>query len=150
MFDSLIGRFESTSENIFDFDRFVEIREYFKKAGLIKSIFGGGFVNSFIYGTGIERYNLHIGWADYIYHGGILFFVCMFVPLLKIREKSLLFFRMTETNQFYFCAYVLTAFRFLYIGFFVFYPLLLITVLSAISMMKSKVESTYEVDSSSR
>ena len=150
MFESLLGRFASTSENILDFDRFVEIREYFKQAGLIKTIFGGGFVNSFIYGTNIERYNLHIGWADYIYHGGILFFFCMFIPVIKIREKSSIFLKMTETDQFYFCAYILTAFRFLYIGFYVFYPLLLITVLSAISMMKSKKESTYEISSSFR
>ncbi len=155
IFNSLLDRFASTIENISNFDRFIEIREYFKQAGLLKSFLGGGFVNSFvygmdIYGTDIERYNLHIGWADYIYHGGIVFFLCMFLPIFRIRKKSSSFCQMSETDQFYFCAYILTAFRFLYIGFYVFYPLLLLAVLSAISMMKSKRESIYEFNNTSR
>ena len=80
LLDAVTGRFEDSS--IKDLDRLVETKNYFKSADLVDILFGRG-----LFGThdslGSLTDALHIGWADYIFRGGVFLFAFALVPTLR-------------------------------------------------------------------
>lgn len=84
LFDATNERVESSTDDVAGFDRFVEYRNYFEKeAAIIDLLIGKGF-SSFHHGLGKEAYALHTGWANFIFKGGIIWFILILIPFFKM------------------------------------------------------------------
>jgi hypothetical protein len=77
-------RFESSADDLAGFDRFVEYRNYFEKEATIIDLLIGKGIASFHKGLGVEAYSLHTGWANFIFKGGVIWFVLILAPFFKM------------------------------------------------------------------
>ncbi len=84
LFDATNERMESTTDDVSGFDRFVEYRNYFEKEATIIDFFIGKGFSSFHKGLGKEAYSLHTGWANFIFKGGVIWFILILIPFFKI------------------------------------------------------------------
>jgi hypothetical protein len=83
LFDATYNRIESTSEDISGFDRFIESENYLKDVTAFQLVFGTGFASTH-QGLGKEAYALHVGWINFIFKGGIIFFLLVLIPYFKL------------------------------------------------------------------
>lgn len=81
--NAIYNRFAESSEDISDFDRLLETKNYLtKEASIFDVLFGRGFLSAH-HALSEELYFLHVGWTNLIFKGGILFFIAFLVANLK-------------------------------------------------------------------
>lgn len=138
---SVLDRFSNSVSNLASFDRIVELRSYINQASCFELVLGGGFVHRFIYADNLIRYNLHIGWGDFMYHGGIILLILCLLPYFKVPRFIKAYRYISNTQKIYFSILVLNFFRYMYIGPYVFYPQMLITFLAILYVQNAKLYS---------
>lgn len=85
VWDALMGRFEKDQE-INAFDRAEEANGYFENATIFQIVFGNGIghhVPSPLW-QGETILSLHMGWINFLFKGGIVYFLFMIVLFFKI------------------------------------------------------------------
>ena len=77
--DRTIARLGGTT--VKGFDRFVEAKNFFADSNLLDVVLGRGFWSAHEY---LDTYNpaLHVGWANFIFKGGIPYFLVAFIPTI--------------------------------------------------------------------
>lgn len=88
--DSILGLFDATNErmsessdDISTFNRLVESENHFNSKSFIEVLIGNGFFGQH-YGLGKVANALHIGWANFLFKGGLLLSILILIPFLKI------------------------------------------------------------------
>lgn len=133
---SILSRFTRSMTDLSSFDRVVEFSTYLKSSNWYEVIIGGGFVHRFVYLDGLIRYNLHIGWGDLIYHGGIILFIIYLFPHFKIPLYMKNYNKLSDLQKICLGYVLLNALKYLYTGPYVFYPQMLITFFSILVISK--------------
>lgn len=134
LFDATFKRIESSSEDISGFDRFIESENYLKDVSAFQLVFGTGFASTH-QGLGKEAYALHIGWANFIFKGGLIFFLLVLIPYFKLTRLLKNFNKLPLKVQFSVCFLVIYFFRLFYINMSVMAPEMLIFFYSVFNVM---------------
>lgn len=87
--EAMQTRFSESSNDLSEFDRFVESRNYLiHDASTFDIVFGKGFLSTFNFkltnSDVRERYHLHVGWFNWILKGGILLFIGIILAYVKV------------------------------------------------------------------
>ena len=87
LFNLMSSRFDMGMD---EFNRTIEAKLYFQEAGLLDIVFGNGighlFLSRIIRGDPSSINALHLGWANLIYKGGILYvlyYLCLYARIFK-------------------------------------------------------------------
>jgi len=138
--EAITKRFSKSLDNISEFDRLVESKNYlFHDASAFNIVFGKGFLSTFNFKLNNvdvrERYHLHIGWFNWILKGGLLLFLGILLAYIKVFKINFHLRDYPPEVQFaaMFCTYCF--FSFFYVNmmgfgpnlFFFFYSLMVIT-----------------------
>lgn len=83
IFDSVYARMLSTAQDISNFDRWVETKNYFAQTSLWEVLLGKGVLGIHT-GLGTDSYALHIGWSNFILKGGFLLFALVLTASFKV------------------------------------------------------------------
>ncbi|MBO5239343.1 MAG: hypothetical protein J6B50_11315 [Lachnospiraceae bacterium] len=83
LFESILERTKDVTENLSNFNRFVESKNYYKDATLLQIIFGKGFGGTHK-GLGTVSEALHVGWANLGLKGGLILIALVIIPYVKM------------------------------------------------------------------
>lgn len=126
LFKATNERIESSVGDLSGFDRFVEYRNYFEKEATIIDFFIGKGFSSFHKGLGKEAYSLHTGWANFIFKGGVIWFVLILVPFFKMISLIGKFKKLPVDIQFSVSLLLINVPRFFYTNMDNFQPVMLV------------------------
>lgn len=87
LFDNLMNRFESTSDDMDNFDRYVEFKKWAATVTPLGFVFGEG-IGSWQNVLGFDNYHLHIGWFNLIFKGGLLLALTVFIGMISNMIKA--------------------------------------------------------------
>jgi hypothetical protein len=100
LFDATSERIESTTDDLSQFERFIEHRNYFtNEANALDILFGKGF-SAYHKGLGNEAYSLHNGWANFIFKGGLILLLLILFPFVKMLSFTRDFKKLPADIQF--------------------------------------------------
>lgn len=87
LFDNIMNRFESTGEDMENFDRYVEFKKWLTTVTPLGIVFGEGF-GSWQNVLGFDNYHLHIGWFNLIFKGGLILALTVFIGMISNIVRS--------------------------------------------------------------
>lgn len=147
MFNSMLNRAATTSKDVSSFDRFLETKDYFSQCGILKLLFGGGFYNYFYSASEQSiRYNLHVGWSDFIFKGGLVYLGIILASYIHIPFGLKNYKALSKYSKFVILAALMNTVRFFYSDTYAFYPSMLIAFLIFIGLTKLEIERCNEIN----
>lgn len=126
LFEATNERIESSFDDLSGVDRFVEYRNYFEKEATIIDLLIGKGIASFHKGLGVEAYSIHTGWANFIFKGGVIWFVLILVPFFKMISLIGKFKKLPVDIQFSVSLLLINVPRFFYTNMDNFQPVMLV------------------------
>ena len=136
----VVDRFKQTQEDLPSFDRFIELSSHLESVDTVSAIVGMGF-GVFQYYIDIENPNLHMGWGNIFYKGGLillLFYIYLFIMTIKVflrRNKSPVLLVSSSISIFYFISLIFSAY-WTHIPYTVIFGTMIITTIDQTSEVK--------------
>ena len=126
-----------TESDISTFDRFEESKNYFSNSTFFDLVLGRGFAGQHynVYTFGLA---LHVGWGNFLLKGGLLFFLLMFMPVIRSFDLFSRFNHYDSVQQWYIVMVTVESLRLFYTNKVSFSPELFMFIYGCINVMNIK------------